>query len=78
MKCFVRMTWEQIKKVYPHQNVGITDVVYGDNNSTIESGIVRYTDKDTPYDKLVEMAMQGEIKLRYTTLDEDEMLEVIS
>lgn len=65
------------KKIYPHQNVGLSDVEYGINNATIEVGIVRCTEKDTPYEKMVEMALSGEIKMRYTTLDEDDCLEVI-
>lgn len=77
MKYPNRLTWAQIKKIYPHQNVGLVDVEYGINEATIESGIVAYTEKDTPYEKMIEMAMDGKIELKYTTLDEDEMLELI-
>lgn len=76
MKSPTKLTWEQIKKIYPHQNVGLSDIEYGINNATIEAGIVKCTERDTPYEKMIEMALKGEIKMRYTTLDEDDLMEI--
>jgi hypothetical protein len=68
-----RLTWEQIKQKYPHQSVGLVDVETGINSISVRSGIVKYTEKDTSYEKLLELAMDGKIHLLYTTLDEDEI-----
>ena len=48
----------------------------GNDNPSV-GDIVKYTDKDTTYENLVDMAMNGSITLLYTTLDEDELLEVV-
>lgn len=66
-----RLIWEQIKEKYPHQYVGMVDIETDVNNASIKSAVVKYTDADTSYDDLVGMHLRGEIKLRYTTLDED-------
>ena len=63
------MTWEEIKKAYPHQNLGLIKCLPDSNN--IESAIVKYTEKEISYDNLCLMAIKGEIALRYTTIDED-------
>ena len=67
-----RMTWEEIKLNYPHQNVGLVDCL--PDPITMDSAIVKYTDKETSYFDLLKMALNGEIALRYTTLDEDCMV----
>lgn len=77
MKCPQRLTWEQIKKIYPHQNVGLVDVEYDANGITVISGIVKYTEKETSYETMVELAMEGKIDMSYTTLDEDMPLGMI-
>ena len=41
----------------------------------ILSGVVKYTDENLSYDQLVILAMNNEIELRYTTLDEDEFAD---
>ena len=68
-----QMTWEEIKNKYPHQYVGLIDVKYGINNATIDSAVVKYTSSDLSYNELINLYLQGEILLRYTTLDEDEV-----
>lgn len=68
-----RLTWEKIKEKYPHQNVGLTDVVMEENSNIIQSAIVKYTDSDTDYNTMAQLAISGEIIVRYTTFDEDEI-----
>ncbi len=68
-----RLTWEEIKKKYPHQYVGLTEVEYGRNKASVISAIVKYTDKNIAYNDMLLMYIRGEILLRYTTLDEDEL-----
>lgn len=68
-----RLTWGQIKSAYPHQNVGLVDVEPDGNPVSVKSAVVRCSDRDTPYETLVEMAMSGKIRLMYTTFDEDEL-----
>lgn len=72
-----RLTWKEIKEKYPHQYVGLTDIEYGINKATVNSAIVSFTDKDTSYEELSLKYLNGEILLRYTTLDEDELERVI-
>ena len=67
-----RMTWKEIKAIYPHQNVGLIDCTPNRNN--IESAIVKYTDKEKSYSELIRMAINGEIVMCYTTMDEDDGL----
>ena len=71
------LTWEEIKRKYPHTYVGLTNIIYGPNNASVNKATVSYTDKDTSIDKLYLMYIKGDIKLRYTTLDEDELEGVI-
>ncbi len=60
-----RLTWDEIKRRYPHQNVGLIDCLPDSLN--IDSAVVKYTEKDTSYDEMCLMAFMGEIALRYTT-----------
>lgn len=64
-----RMTWEEIKERYPHQNVGLVDCLPDKNN--IKSAIVICSEEDTSYDDICLMAVRGKCKMTYTTLDED-------
>ena len=63
-----RMTWDEIKKSYPNQNVGLINCFPDSNN--IESAIVKYTEKDISYDEMIEKAFDGEITMTFTSLDE--------
>ena len=63
-----RLTWKEIQEEYPDQWVGLADVVYyPDNNATIKSAVVKYTDRTK--DELTERMLDGEILARYTTPD---------
>lgn len=63
-----RLTWREIQEKYPEQWVGLIDVEYKpDNDVSIRSAIVKYTDKSK--DELTEMMLNGECISRYTTPD---------
>lgn len=65
-----RLTWEEIEKKYPDQWVGLVDVEYEpDNDATVKSAIVKYTDKTM--DELTRMQIQtkGALIGIYTTPD---------
>ena len=65
-----RMTWKEIKQMYPNQWVGLVDVEYeSDNDATIKTAIVKYTDKSK--NELTKMQIQtnGELIGIYTTPD---------
>ena len=64
-----RLTWKEIKRRYPHQNVGLVDIHDEPDGST--SAIVKYTEQDMSRGEMFEKACNGEIHMRYTTLDED-------
>ena len=65
-----RMTWEEIQEKYPDQWVGLSDVEYEpDNNATIKSAIVKFTDKTKDELTMMQVQTNGEILGRYTTPD---------
>ncbi len=65
-----RLSWEEIAEKFPMQWVGLTDVVYkNDDGITIKSAIVKYSDKTKS--ELTMMAIRGEdIDPRFTTPNE--------
>ena len=70
-----RLSWEEIKSLYPEQHVGLVDVVFKDEyQMNVESAIVKYTDKDISDGQLMLMAQRGEIVRRYTSLEESKLL----
>ncbi len=64
-----RMTWAEIKHRYPHQNVGLVDIHEEPDGST--SAIVKYAEENMSREEMFKRAINGEIQMRYTTLDED-------
>jgi len=63
-----RLTWKEIQEKYPNQWVGLVDVEFEpDNDSTIKSAIVKYTNK--PKNELTKLTILGEIISIYTTPD---------
>lgn len=63
-----RMTWEEIKEAYPHQNVSLIGCLPDPDH--IESAIVKYTEKDITYNEMIEKALKGKITMTFTSLDE--------
>ena len=60
-----RLTWEEIKKKYPKQWVGIVEPEFS-NPATIISGIVKYTEKDMSLEDMVILTTQGKLFARNT------------
>ena len=65
-----RMSWKEIKRRYPHQNVGLVDIREEPDGST--SAIVKYVEGNISRGEMFKRAINGEIHMKYTTLDEDE------
>ncbi|MBR3722333.1 MAG: hypothetical protein IKN12_06150 [Selenomonadaceae bacterium] len=65
-----RMSWNEIKAVFPHRNVGLVGLE--PNNSNFKTAIVSCTDKEKTYSELIRMAVNKEITMMYTTMDEDD------
>ena len=59
-----RMTWEQIQMKYPDQWVGLVDVRYQNDGISVESAIVKYTNKKKS--ELTRLVLKGEIIARHT------------
>lgn len=72
-KCNERLTWEQIKEKYPYQFVGLTDVEQGNDYDDIISATVKYTSKDTSFDKLLKLQENKEIFIIHTGKDVEEV-----
>lgn len=65
-----RMAWEEIQEKYPDQWVGVADVEYEpDNNATIKTAVVKYTNKSKDELTMLQIQTHGEILGRYTTPD---------
>ena len=65
-----RLTWEQIQEKYPDQWVGLVEVEYEpDNDATIKSAVVKYTNKSKSELTRMQILTNGEILGRYTTPD---------
>lgn len=60
-----RLSWEEIKKRYPHQYVGL--VGCKPDSTNIETAIVKYSEKDMTDGEMFERAVKGEIHMRYTS-----------
>lgn len=66
-----RMTWKQIREKYPNQWVGLVDVEYEpDNDATIKSAIVKYTDKSKSELTRLQIETEGKTIGIYTTPDD--------
>ena len=65
-----KLTWEEIKEKYPDQWVGLVDVEYEeDNDATIKSAVVKYTDKSKDELTIMQIQTKGELIGVYTTPD---------
>ena len=71
-----RLTWQEIKRRYPHQYVGLVDAETGINEVTVKSAVVACTSNDTSYDEMTIMAFHGKITMMYTTDDEELLLGI--
>ena len=74
----MRMTWEEIKGKYPNQWVGLVNVEYvEDDGVTIESAVVKYSDKTG--DELFLTAMKnGEaLNIRHTNVNSQLQLGMV-
>ena len=68
-----RMTWEEIKERYPHRQVGLTDVIWVNNDNTnVESAIVKCTDMDMPLGDMAGQVVEGALQAIAYTTPEDE------
>jgi len=57
----------------------LVDVIFKNNDGvSIESGIVKYTSKDTSEDELFDMAIKHKIVRRYTTISDNLQIGVLT
>lgn len=65
-----RLTWEEIQERYPDQWVGLEEVEYEpDNDATIKTAIVKYTDKSKNELTRMQIQTNGNLLGVYTTPD---------
>lgn len=65
-----RLTWEEIQERYPDQWVGLAEVEYEpDNDATIKTAIVKYTDKSKNELTRMQIQTNGNLPGIYTTPD---------
>lgn len=65
-----RLTWKEIQEKYPDQWVGLVEVKFcEDNKATIESAVVKYTNKSKDELLFEQISTNGEMLSRYTTPD---------
>lgn len=71
----VRMSWVEIKKTYPNQWVGLSEVSWNDE-ANIEAAVVKYSEKDA--NELTRMQVAGEDVLAiFTTPENAESVAVL-
>ncbi|MBR2215952.1 MAG: hypothetical protein IJ849_09370 [Selenomonadaceae bacterium] len=63
------LTWNEIKSRYPHQYVGLVNLEPSAPN--FQTAMVKYTSQNMTKADLEQRAFDGEIDLRYTSLDDD-------
>lgn len=65
-----RMTWKEIQEKHPDKWVGLIEVEYEpDNDATIKSAIVKYTDKSKSELTRMQIQTNGDLLGVYTTPD---------
>lgn len=65
-----RLSWKEIQEKYPDRWVGLVDVEYEpDNDATIQSAVVKYTDKSKNELTRMQIESNGGVLARYTTPD---------
>lgn len=66
-----RLTWNELKKHFPNQWVGLSDVEYEDNDGvTIESGVLKFMNKSQT--ELIGLALDGVCVSRYIPCENEE------
>lgn len=63
-----RLTWEEIKARYPHQNVGLVDCE--PEASNFRTARVKYTERDISRKEMLQKVFDGEIYMVYTNPEE--------
>lgn len=64
------MTWEEIKRKYPDQWIGLTDVVYNNNDGVnIKTAVVKYANKSREELFMMQMEYQDNFEAVFTTPD---------
>lgn len=76
MTLSTKLSWSDIKTLYPHQNVALTDVEYVDGTNVVKNAKVACTDKDTDLNEMRYNAIKGKYIVKYTTLDEDSIYDM--
>lgn len=61
-----RLAWDDIKRLYPSQWVGLTDCEMKDDINII-SAVVKVTEKDMTSDEMALETIKGHMVARYTT-----------
>jgi len=64
----IYLTFKEIKALYPDDYVGLVNVKRDKKNNII-AAVVKYSTKDTPYETMVDMALDGEIDLVFPNAD---------
>ena len=73
-----RLTWEEIQERYPDQWVGLVEVEYEpDNDATIKTAIVKYTDKSKNELTRMQIQTNGNLLGIYTTPDHVFQMEAV-
>ena len=54
-----RLTWDEIVREYPNQEVGLTEVEWWYEDASVVSAVVSYSEKTTPKSEIISMAKQS-------------------
>ena len=73
----LRLSWEQIKETYPEDYVGLSDIET-DQNGGIAFANVSCSTKETSYEDMLGMAIDGKIHMTYPNADQGGKAGVIT
>lgn len=64
-----RLTWEEIRKLYPAQWVGLAETEFEEDGDNIKSGIVKYASLPSGEITIIALRSKGAIVARHTCPD---------
>ncbi len=68
-----RLSWNEIREKYPHMQVGLSNIIWVNNDNTnVESAVVSCTDQEMSLDEMADQIFAGTIQaIAYTTPEDD-------
>lgn len=73
-----RLTWNEIKRKYPNQTVGLIEIQTGINSLDIVSAVVLYTEHEDGLERIATASINGDVFMIATNIDDGLNVGVLS